>query len=127
MTKKPTLELNPTEDATDAAETQASNVVTDARGRTLKIVEPDVLTESRLVRMLGEDAAFNAAYMEAYVFPAVSVTEIDGVEMPFPTTQREVDASIQRLGREGIGAASLYRVNKRKAEQKKAEDAAVKN
>lgn len=126
MTKKPTLELNPVaEDA--AADAQPSNVVTDSRDRTLKLVEPDVLTESRLVRMLGEDAAFNAAYMEAYVFPAVSVAEIDGDEVTFPTTQREVDALIQRLGREGIGAAALYRVNKRKAEQKKAEEAAVKN
>lgn len=126
MTKKPTLELNPVAGAADA-EAQPSNIVTDARGRTLKIVEPDVLTESRLVRMLGEDAAFNAAYMEAYVFPAVSVAEIDGEEEIFPTTQREVDALIQRLGREGIGAASLYRVNRRKADQKKAEEAAVKN
>lgn len=125
MTKKSTLELNPAE--SPAAEARPDNVVVDGRGRTLKISEPDVLTESRLVRMIGQDAAFNAAYMEAYVFPAVSVAEIDGDPVDFPTTQREVDALIQRLGREGIGAAAMYRVNKRKAEQKEAEDAAVKN
>lgn len=117
MTKKPTLELNPTESAP-----QADNVVIDGRGRALKIQSPDVLTESRLIRLIGQEAALNSAYLGGYVFPAVSVIEIDGEPMGFPTSQREIDALIQILGREGLSAAIMHLSPKEKevAEQKDA-------
>ena len=120
MTKKPTLELNA---ATVEQPALPDNIVTDSKGRVLKVAEPDVLAESRLMRLVGAEAALNPAYMRLYVIPAVSVVEIDGEEMPFPMNQREVDAAISRLGHHGIDA-----VLKRTAEKNKAEeDAAVKN
>lgn len=123
MTKKPTLELNST--TVEQPTPIADNLVTDSKGRVLKVVEPDVLAESRLMRMVGAEAALNPAYMRLYVMPAVSVVEIDAEEMPFPMSQREVDAAIQRLGHEGINAVLAHNAAKRgdKAE----EDAAVKN
>lgn len=120
MTKKPTLELNA---ATVEQPVVADNLVTDSHGRVLKVVEPDVLAESRLMRMVGPEAALNPAYMRLYVIPAVSVVEIDGEEMGFPLTQREVDAAISRLGHHGIDAVVAHTAAKRKA----GEDAAVKN
>jgi len=120
MNKKPTLELNA---ATVEPVAKADNHVKDKKGRMLKVVEPDILAESRLMRMVGPEAALNPAYMRLYVMPAVSVIEIDGVEMDFPMTQREVDAAIERLGHEGINAVVAHIAAKRKEE----EDGAVKN
>ncbi|MGH8220885.1 MAG: hypothetical protein ACREUT_20310 [Steroidobacteraceae bacterium] len=84
-----------------------SGVIVDAKGRKLKVRELGILEESRLVRMLGE-AASNAMYVTGYVMPAVMVEEIDGEQAAPPTTLREVDAAIQRLGRHGIAAVLAH-------------------
>jgi hypothetical protein len=80
-----------------------SDVVTDSSGRRLKIAQPDILNESRLVSLLGEAAA-NQAYMVGYVLPAVMVTAIDDNDIHFPTTKLQVEAQIKRLGRHGLQA-----------------------
>ena len=85
--------------------------VTDSKGRRLKLVEPDILSESRLVRSLGE-AGGNVAYMYSYVIPAAMVTEIDGEAVPFPMGEREVDAAIQLIGRHGLAAINQHLVAK---------------
>lgn len=90
-----------------------SEIITDAKGRKLRIREPDILTESRLVRSLG-DAASNVAYMYGYVFPAAMVVEIDGQPMPFPMTEREIDAAIQQIGRHGLLAVMKHAEDKNK-------------
>lgn len=118
MTKKPTLELNAA--TVEQPAPTADNLVTDAKGRVLKVVEPDILAESRLMRMVGPEAALNPAYMRLYVMPAASVVEIDGEEMPFPMSQREVDAAIKRLDHDGINAVIKYQAAKREAEEKDA-------
>ncbi|KVC81385.1 LysR family transcriptional regulator [Burkholderia ubonensis] len=122
MTKKPTLELNSA--TVEKPAPIADNLVTDSKGRVLKVVEPDVLAESRLMRMVGAEAALNPAYMRLYVIPAVSVVEIDGEEMPFPMNQREVDAAIGRLGHHGIDAVVAHIAANRLADE---ENVAVKN
>ena len=126
MSKKPTLELNPA--ASEAPQPAASepNIVVDASGRRLKIEEPDILTESRLVRLIGQESALNSAYMGAYVVPAISVVEIDGDPMPFPMTLRELDAAIKRVGRDGLRAVVLHLAGERADVTDDAADA-VKN
>jgi hypothetical protein len=84
-----------------------STVIVDSTGRQLKIREPSIIDESRLVRMMGE-AATNAAYMTGYVMPAVLVVEIDGDPVIFPARQSEVEAAIKRLGREGMSAVLVH-------------------
>lgn len=79
-----------------------STVVVDSKGRRISIREPTILQESRLVRMMGE-AGTNAAYMTGYVLPAAMVTAIDGEAVFFPLNQMQVEAMIERLGREGMG------------------------
>ena len=78
--------------------------VTDSRGRVLKLRKLDILSESRLVRMLGQDAVTNTIYMNGYVLPAVMVSEIDGEAQYLPISEREMEALIQRLDNDGIEA-----------------------
>jgi hypothetical protein len=84
-------------------------VIVDGVGRRLKLRQIGVLDESRLVRMLGSEAAQNVVYVTGYALPAVSVEEIDGVHAPFPSNQAQLDALIQRVGREGIAAVLTHR------------------
>jgi hypothetical protein len=88
---------------------KASNetVLPDSLGRMLTIKEPDVLDESRLARLMG-DSSTNMGYMLGYVTPAAMVVAINGEELPFPRTELQVDAAIQRLGREGLGAVMAH-------------------
>jgi len=95
-------------DAPKPTASDGTAIVVDSKGRSLKIKPLDVLYESRLTRTLGGEVAMNMAYMLGFVFPAASVCEIDGEEVPAPQTQREIDASIQRLGREGLTAVMTY-------------------
>lgn len=113
--------LNPAPAAADvsAVAELPDNIAMDARGRKLKIDEPDILTESRLVRAMG-DAAMNAAYMQTYVMTAALVVEIDGEKMPFPMSPLQVDAAITRLGRDGMAAVMDHLIAKaKKAEELK--------
>jgi len=93
--------------ASETAEVLPDDIVVDARGRKLKIKDPDILRESRLVKVMG-DAASNVAYMTGYVTTAAMVVEIDGEPVPFPMSEKEVDAAIVRLGREGIMAVVTH-------------------
>lgn len=102
----------------------AADEVVDSLGRRLKIRRPDILQESRLVRVMG-DASTNAAYMTGYVMPAVMVSSIDDEDLPFPATEREVEAAIKRLGREGMSAVMQFIVAE--AQQNSEEAAAAKN
>lgn len=138
MSKAPTLELTqgqeaPASSAPAPDAPKAANIVIDSKGRTLKLAELDVLAESRLIRLIGGEAAMNQPYMRLYVMPAVSVVEIDAEPMPLPQTQREIDAAISRLGHEGINAVIEHWSEQRKAaeaalaEKEAAEKAALKN
>lgn len=95
--------------------------VADSLGRTLTIKEPGVLDESRLARLMG-DSSTSIGYMLGYVTPAAMVIAIDGEPLPFPRTELQVDAAIQRLGREGIGAVMSYLTKKASANEGRAED-----
>lgn len=84
-----------------------TTVVTDSKGRVLKIKEPDFLQESRINRLVG-DSSTNVGYMCGYVLPAIHVVEIDGNPVPFPTNNLQLEALIGRLGREGRDAVAKY-------------------
>jgi hypothetical protein len=77
-------------------------VVTDARGRALTLRKPNVLSQFRLVKMLG-DSARNTAYM-AMITPLTYLTQIDDEAIAPPTTERELEALIQRLDDDGVMA-----------------------
>ncbi|MGS1028855.1 hypothetical protein [Burkholderia glumae] len=123
MTQKVTVrtQQSGTAEASNAGADLPENVVVDSLGRRLKIEDPDFLTESRIMRMLGSASA-NTAYVLGYVMPAVRVVEIDGIRVPQPSNIEQIDAAIKRLGREGTAAVLAYDMEqieeaKRKAEQ----------
>ncbi len=82
------------------AKANAEAIVTDARGRTIKLKKPGVLAQYRLIEALG-DSAKNEVYM-GMVLPLIFISEIDGDVVFQPNTKREVEALIQRLDEEGI-------------------------
>lgn len=77
--------------------------VTDARGRTLTIHEITALDRLRLFKAVPPHLATNERYLgEACL--AFAVTAIDGVPVPQPTNDPQIEAAIERLGNEGINA-----------------------
>lgn len=101
-----TVKMIPT-GSESAAPPAESGVAIDSKGRRLKLREPSILDEARLVRTLG-DAASNQAYLLGYVMPAVMVESIDGEKLLFPSTEREVEAAIQAVGRHGLQAVMAH-------------------
>lgn len=94
--------LNPTPSQEAVAKATAEAVVTDGRGRAIKLKKPGVLAQFRLIEVLG-DTAKNEVYM-AMVLPLIFVTEIDGETIFPPARKSEVEALIQRLDEDGISA-----------------------
>lgn len=94
----------PTEQLVREAKREAE--VQDAKGRRLKLVKPSPLIQFKLVKMVGGEAAANQVYM-AMVMPLIFVQQIDDALVPTPQTERELEALIERLGEEGIEAATM--------------------
>lgn len=80
-------------------------IVTDSRGRSIKLRKPGVLAQFRLVEAVGPETAKNAVYMNM-VMPIIYVAQIDGDPVSVPTTKREVEALIQRLDEDGVVVVS---------------------
>lgn len=83
-------------------EAKKEAVVTDARGRKIRLVKPAVLAQFKIVKILGEAAA-NQTYM-SMVFPLLFVAAIDDDVMFFPTKEIDIEALINRLDEDGIAA-----------------------
>jgi uncharacterized protein YbjT (DUF2867 family) len=71
-------------------------------GLTVTLKKPGVLSQFRLVKILGE-AAKNQVYV-SMVIPITFVAAIDGKPVNYPNTEREIEATIQRLDEEGVTA-----------------------
>jgi LDH2 family malate/lactate/ureidoglycolate dehydrogenase len=84
------------------AKAAAEHVITDGKGRSIKLKRPGVLAQFRLIEALG-DTSKNEVYMNM-VLPLIFVVEIDGDAVFQPNTKREVEALIQRLDEEGVAA-----------------------
>jgi hypothetical protein len=95
-------------------------VVTDSKGRKLRIKEPNIVQESRLARLMG-DSSTNIGYMLGYVQPAVMVIAIDDDRLPFPGNQLQLEAAIGLLGREGLAAVMAYMTERAEAQKDEAE------
>lgn len=98
------VKINDTPSVDVVAKQNQSFVVTDAKGRSITLKKPGVLSQFRLIEALG-DTAKNSVYT-AMVIPIIFVTDIDGDPIPQPQSKREIEALIQRLDDEGIEAVS---------------------
>ena len=100
----PSLPLNqaPTPSQAIVANRPAGETVTDSLGRQLTVRRVDPVQFYRLTKILGEvpQTALNIA------MTAVSVVGIDGEHVGFPSSNIQIENLIQRLGYEGLGAAT---------------------
>jgi hypothetical protein len=81
--------------------------VTDATGRVLTVRRQTTLDRLRLFKAVGPTLAFNDRYL-GLAGLAFSVMGIDGVPVPQPTNDAQIEAAIDRIGDAGmtaIGAA----------------------
>jgi len=71
-------------------------------GFKVTLKKPGVLSQFRLVKMLG-DAAKNQVYV-GMMLPMTYVSEIDGKTVAYPNSERELEALITRLDEDGVNA-----------------------
>jgi hypothetical protein len=77
--------------------------VTDSKGRKLTLRKLPFLEEFRILEAVGPELSGNTVYMNMLNF-LLLVGEIDGVTVEIPRSKREVEALIQRAGREAFQA-----------------------
>ncbi len=107
------------------AKAAAEVVITDPRGRTIKLRKPGVLAQFRLIEALG-DTARNEVYV-GMVMPLLYIATIDGEPAFPPSKKSEVEALIQQLDEDGISAISEAVFKNFGQSNPDAEKAALKN
>lgn len=78
---------------------------TDSLGRKIMYRRLGALDKARLFKAVGPAQSQNGPYVGMAML-AASVTYVDGVPMPFPSTDSVIEAAISRLGDEGIEAVA---------------------
>lgn len=107
--------MSPSQSIVAGAATNVVHEFFDSRGRRIAWKSPSFLDQVRLLRAIGADQASNETYV-GIVNVACSVASIDGVPVPRPTNERQIDAAIGSLGDEGIAAILAFMAEqKRKA------------
>ncbi len=124
MKTPPKVRVN-TEATATAAITKATEAATISAGSlrvTLK--KPNILSQYRIVEVVGGESAKNETYMNM-ILPLLWIIAIDDVPTPAPSTKRELEALITRLGDEGVPAVMKHVFQAPEAAQPS--DEAVKN
>jgi hypothetical protein len=75
----------------------------DGSGRVLTVRRLGALDRLRLFKAIGAELSDNAAYLGMAML-AISVTDIDGVPVPAPATEAQLEALVHRLGDIGMDA-----------------------
>jgi hypothetical protein len=77
----------------------------DAAGRRLTVRRLTAVDRLRLFKAVGAELAQNPPYFGMAAL-AASVIDIDGVPVPPPMTEAQLEGLVQRLGDEGIEAVA---------------------
>ena len=85
------------------AEAAALSSVVDAGGRVLEVRRPGALDRLRLFKAVGPGLSVNDQYL-GYAMLAMCVASIDGVPVPQPVNEGQVEALVGRLGDAGMVA-----------------------
>ncbi len=85
------------------AASQAVQEVIDAQGRCLQLRRLTALDKLRLFKAAGPALAHNQPWLGMAVL-ACSVSAIDDVPVPPPTTEGQIEGLVGRLGDDGIAA-----------------------
>lgn len=98
------IELDPKPPAGPSAamirEGNRTHYVTDSAGRRIGLRRPTIVDRSRMVRLAGRESE-NRAYM-AMMTVVFFVVEIDGAAVFLPKSEREYEATLQRLDDHGM-------------------------
>ncbi len=82
---------------------QSTQIIQDAEGRTLTIRRLTALDKLRLFKAAGPALAQNHLWLGMATL-ACSVSAIDDVPIPQPTTEGQIESLVSRLGDPGIKA-----------------------
>ncbi len=82
-----------------------TQTTTDKTGRQLVLRRPTALDTLRLFKAAGPILSHNEPWL-AMASLASSVQAIDGVPVPTPTTETQIEALIDRLGEDGLAAVA---------------------
>ncbi|TAL01844.1 MAG: hypothetical protein EPO08_09140 [Rhodospirillaceae bacterium] len=97
----------PTAPSSASAPLQGANtptdVITDAKGRKLKLRELTLLEEQDLLVAMGLEHSNNALVL-GRAFMAARIAEIDGAPVLVPTNHIDYRALLQRVGKDGLAA-----------------------
>ena len=80
-----------------------TRAITDANGRVLTIRNPTTLDRLRLFKAVGTQLSSNERYLGVAML-AFLVNAIDGVPMPQPVNEQQIEAAVNRLGDVAIAA-----------------------
>jgi hypothetical protein len=83
----------------------APATVTDGEGRLLQLRRLTALDKLRLFKAVGPVLSQNEPYLGMAIL-ACSVSAIDGVPVPAPTTEAQIEGLVSRLGDAGLAAAA---------------------
>lgn len=89
--------------ATIVSRSIKSEEIVDSSKRRLVVRLPNALDKLRVFKAAGADLASNQPWISMAVL-ASSVTAIDDIPVPFPTSEGQIEALISRLGDEGLDA-----------------------
>lgn len=76
----------------------------DGDGRVLTVRPPHALDQLRLFKAVGSVLAQNQPYL-GMAMVASAVIAIDGVPVPAPTNEQQIESLVMRLGDRGLQAA----------------------
>jgi hypothetical protein len=82
-------------------------IATDRLGRALSLRKLTVLDRLRLFKAAGPVLAENHPWFGMAIL-AASVSDIDGIPIPVPTSEAQIEAAVSRLGEEGLAAVADY-------------------
>ncbi|OYV52256.1 MAG: hypothetical protein B7Z78_06330 [Rhodospirillales bacterium 20-60-12] len=82
------------------------DAIHDALGRELGLRTLSMLDRLRLYKALGPELALNEPYIGIAAL-AASAAMIDGVPVPFPTSESAVEHIVERLGETGLEAIAM--------------------
>ena len=85
------------------AEAVGGACVTDGLGRVLEVRRPGALDRLRLFKAVGPGLAQNDRYV-GYGMLAMCVAAIDGVPVPQPANEGQLEHLVERLGDAGLAA-----------------------
>lgn len=77
--------------------------VTDGAGRILEVRRPGALDRLRLFKAVGPALAENERYL-GYAMLAMCICSIDGVPVPQPVNEAQLEVLVARLGDAGLMA-----------------------